>query len=168
MVSLHGRTTTFLSSKRRRSIAAAAAAVSGGSSNGTSGDAIATMNNGRVKQLLVDRGPPPDPNNLLDSAQLEEQVLKLLDWWRGKENILGITGAGLSTDSGIPDYRGSNGSYHRGHKPIIHQQYMDSEYQRKRYWGRSMVGWKGFDLAQPNVSLASVCWCEINSECMDL
>lgn len=93
---------------------------------------------------------PPDPNSLLSSEQLEEKADLLLDWWRGKDNILCITGAGLSTDSGIPDYRGNNGSYHRGHKPIIHQQYMDSEYQRKRYWGRSMVGWKGFDLAMPN------------------
>lgn len=48
--------------------------------------------------------------------------------------------------------RGSNGSYHRGHKPIIHQQFMDSDYQRQRYWGRSMVGWSKFDSAQPNVS----------------
>ena len=95
---------------------------------------------------------PPDPNSLLTSEQLEEKVSILMDWWRGKSNVFCITGAGLSTDSGIPDYRGNNGSYHRGHKPIVHQQYMESEYQRKRYWGRSMVGWKGFDLAKPNVS----------------
>ena len=95
---------------------------------------------------------PPDPNSFLTPAQLEEKVSMLADWWQGKEKVFCITGAGLSTDSGIPDYRGNNGSYHRGHKPMIHQQYMESEYQRKRYWGRSMVGWKGFDLAKPNVS----------------
>ncbi len=98
---------------------------------------------------------PPDPNALLTTAQLEEKAAILVDWWQGKRNVFCITGAGLSTDSGIPDYRGNNGSYHRGHKPMIHQQYMDSEYQRKRYWGRSMVGWKGFDKAKPNVSFLS-------------
>jgi NAD+-dependent protein deacetylase sirtuin 4 len=34
---------------------------------------------------------------------------------------------------------------------MIHQQFMESDYQRKRYWGRAMVGWKGFDQAQPNI-----------------
>eukprot|EP00934_Nitzschia_sp_Nitz4_P002537 Nitzschia sp. Nitz4//scaffold88_size82704//7824//8996//NITZ4_005281-RA/size82704-processed-gene-0.114-mRNA-1//-1//CDS//3329559461//2527//frame0 len=93
---------------------------------------------------------PPDPNALLSPLELEDKVDQLVEWWQGKKNVLAITGAGLSTDSGIPDYRGSNGSYHRGHKPMIHQQFMDSEYLRKRYWGRSMVGWKGFDRARPN------------------
>ena len=94
---------------------------------------------------------PPDPHSLISSPdELEEKVSLLLDFWKNKRNVMCITGAGLSTDSGIPDYRGNNGSYHRGHKPIIHQQYMESDYQRKRYWGRSMVGWKGFDRALPN------------------
>lgn len=110
-----------------------------------------------IRQKLSDRmhqvmERPPDPNSLLTQAQLDEKATMLMDWWRGKKNVICITGAGLSTDSGIPDYRGNNGSYHRGHKPMIHQQYMESDYHRKRYWGRSMVGWKGFDQAQPNVS----------------
>ena len=94
---------------------------------------------------------PPDPTTLLSTSELEKKASILLDWWEGRKNVFCVTGAGLSTESGIPDYRGNNGSYHRGHKPMIHQQYMESEFQRKRYWGRSMVGWKGFDLAKPNV-----------------
>lgn len=96
--------------------------------------------------------PPPDPNKLLNLQQLEEKAQLLIDWWRGKSNVFCITGAGLSTESGIPDYRGHEGSYHRGHKPVIHQQYMESEYQRQRYWGRSMIGWSKFNDAKPNVS----------------
>ena len=56
----------------------------------------------------------------------------------------------MSTESGIPDYRGHNGSYHRGHKPMIHDQFMTSHKQRQRYWGRGMVGWRKFDSMQPN------------------
>ena len=93
---------------------------------------------------------PPDPKTLLSASALEEKAEQLYDWFRGKQSVLCITGAGLSTDSGIPDYRGNNGSYHRGHKPIIHQQYMESDATRRRYWGRSMVGWSEFDSAQPN------------------
>ena len=96
---------------------------------------------------------PADPTTLLEKAQLEERAAQLLEWWQDKTSVLCITGAGLSTESGIPDYRGHKGSYHRGHKPVIHSQYMDSEFQRKRYWGRSMVGWKKFDSAKPNVSI---------------
>jgi len=73
-----------------------------------------------------------------------------MEWLEGKQNVLCITGAGLSTESGLADYRGNNGSYHRGHKPMIHDQFMGSEYQRQRYWGRGMVGWRNFDTAQPN------------------
>lgn len=95
---------------------------------------------------------PADPTSLLEAGQLQEKAGKLVEWWKGKKSVLCITGAGLSTESGIPDYRGHKGSYHKGHKPMIHQQFMESEYQRKRYWGRSLAGWKTFDSTQPNVS----------------
>ena len=96
----------------------------------------------------------PDPSSLFasDNVALQEKVRMLVDWWQGKSSVFCISGAGLSTESGIPDYRGSKGSYFEGHKPMIHQQFMESDSQRKRYWGRSMVGWSKFDSAQPNVS----------------
>ena len=94
---------------------------------------------------------PADPQSvILSPAHLEGKALQLVDWLSSRKNVFCLTGAGLSTDSGIPDYRGHKGSYHLGHKPIIHQKFMDSSQQRQRYWGRSMVGWKKFDRAQPN------------------
>jgi hypothetical protein len=64
---------------------------------------------------------PPDPNNFLTAAQQEEQIHRLLEWWQDKSQVLCITGAGVSTESGIPDYRGHGGSYHKGHKPMVSQ-----------------------------------------------
>ena len=93
---------------------------------------------------------PPDPLAFLSEEELRDKVAELVDWFREKDQILCLTGAGLSTESGIPDYRGSGGSYHKGHKPQTHDQFMKSEYQRKRYWGRGLVGWKPFDLVNPN------------------
>lgn len=45
---------------------------------------------------------------------------------------MALTGAGMSTDSGIPDYRGPRGSYSRGHKPMTHDEFLSSEANRKR------------------------------------
>ena len=107
-------------------------------------EAIHTNNN-------KDLHRPADPQSMiLNPDHLEEKASELAKWLSSKSNVFCLTGAGLSTDSGIPDYRGHKGSYHVGHKPIIHQQFMDSPHQRRRYWGRSMVGWKLFDMAKPN------------------
>lgn len=95
--------------------------------------------------------PPPDPHQLLTEEQLQSKVEELLAWWSDKNQVLCITGAGMSTESGIPDYRGHQGSYHRGHKPMVHDQFMSSDYQRKRYWGRGLVGWSSFDETAPNI-----------------
>lgn len=75
---------------------------------------------------------------------------------RSKKKISVITGAGISTESGIPDYRSPKGSYSKGHKPTTFQQFISSPLLRKRYWARSYLGWEKFDNSKPNKSHISI------------
>lgn len=62
-----------------------------------------------------------------------------------------LTGAGVSTESGIPDYRDGEGAWKRK-QPVQHKDFMASMEVRKRYWGRSLVGWPVMRNARPNVA----------------
>lgn len=60
-----------------------------------------------------------------------------------------LTGAGCSTDSGIPDYRDAAGDWKRA-QPVTLQAFMGDPATRRRYWARSLIGWTHFRRAQPN------------------
>jgi NAD-dependent SIR2 family protein deacetylase len=64
-------------------------------------------------------------------------------------NVLVLSGAGLSTGSGIPDYRDADG-VRRGKAPILGSEFRGADAVRKRYWARSSVGWPVLAAAQPN------------------
>ncbi len=60
-----------------------------------------------------------------------------------------LTGAGCSTDSGIPDYRDRDGQWKRP-PPVNFSEFMHEPATRQRYWARSMIGWRRFGGALPN------------------
>lgn len=66
-------------------------------------------------------------------------------------DLLVLTGAGVSTESGIPDYRDERGQWKRS-PPMQYREFIGSEARRRRYWARSVLGFKVLDRAQPNVA----------------
>ena len=76
-------------------------------------------------------------------------VPALADFIERHPRLFVLTGAGCSTDSGIPDYRDADGQWRRG-RPIMLQDFLANERARKRYWARSLVGWMRLRAACPN------------------
>jgi NAD-dependent SIR2 family protein deacetylase len=73
----------------------------------------------------------------------------LTDFLERHRRLFVLTGAGCSTESGIPDYRDGRGDWKRK-PPVMFQDFMTDPRARARYWARSLVGWPHFHSAQPN------------------
>ncbi len=85
-----------------------------------------------------------------DLVAAEPPLEPLLDLLAGRTLVV-LAGAGCSTESGIPDYRGPEGSL-RARKPIQYQEFVRSAEARARYWARSAIGWPRMAAARPNAA----------------
>jgi NAD-dependent SIR2 family protein deacetylase len=90
---------------------------------------------------------PPEPPAVLGASEGLEALASLL---RGRRTVV-LTGAGCSTESGIPDYRGP-GTLARARNPIQHREFLTRPEVRARYWARSLLGWPRFSAARPNAA----------------
>lgn len=70
-------------------------------------------------------------------------------------DVVALSGAGMSTDSGIPDYRGPSGARRR-QPPMTYREFVSDGNARRRYWARSQIGWRHVTRARPNASHRAV------------
>lgn len=86
---------------------------------------------------------------------------ELLDFIRARACIAVLTGAGVSTSSGIPDYRDEHGKWKRA-RPVEFRPFMTDPRVRQRYWARSTVGWPHIGRAQPSATHRALARMESN------
>src|SRR5688572_15903333 len=91
----------------------------------------------------------PEPAGA-DGADVPNEARRLADLI-SDGGVLVLTGAGVSTESGIPDYRDEAGQWKRS-PPMQYREFVGSEARRRRYWARSLLGFKVLGNARPNAA----------------
>jgi NAD-dependent SIR2 family protein deacetylase len=86
-------------------------------------------------------------------ARVELEVLQEIHRILAGDRFAVLTGAGLSTDSGIPDYRGPGAA---PRAPMTYQEFIGEAENRQRYWARNHIGWSHLRRADPNGGHAAV------------
>jgi NAD-dependent SIR2 family protein deacetylase len=85
---------------------------------------------------------------------VDELIEQLADLAAGG-GVVALSGAGVSTDSGIPDYRGPTGAVRRT-APMTYREFVTDAVARQRYWARSQIGWRHVRRARPNPAHVAV------------
>jgi NAD-dependent SIR2 family protein deacetylase len=97
----------------------------------------------------------PDPADLHPTGPDPAAVDQLASLFDAGGAVI-LSGAGLSTESGIPDYRGPSGAAQRNHTPMTYQAFTKDPAARHRYWARSYLGWRSMSGAHPNAGHLAV------------
>ena len=90
-----------------------------------------------------------------DTAPAGAGIERLAKFVTNHPRLFVLTGAGVSTDSGIPDYRDGDGNWKR-RQPVRFQEFIAREPVRRRYWARSLIGWPRFAQARPGAAHAAL------------
>jgi NAD-dependent SIR2 family protein deacetylase len=93
--------------------------------------------------------------NIMHSAWVDGDELTKLAELTAPGGVMVLSGAGISTESGIPDYRGPTGAQRR-QSPMLFQTFIADAAARCRYWARSYLGWRRIARAVPNDGHAMV------------
>ncbi|MFI0350792.1 NAD-dependent protein deacetylase [Actinomadura sp. 9N407] len=98
---------------------------------------------------------PAGADRPLEAPDPEGRALDELADLVADGDVVILSGAGLSTESGIPDYRGETGRARRA-DPMTYQAFVGGEAARRRYWARSHLGWRHISHAEPNAGHRAV------------
>lgn len=109
-------------------------------------------------------GAPPCYGDRAVSTEPSHRDVEALHRLLRDRAWVALTGAGVSTESGIPDYRSPEASA-RPRRPIQGPEFVRSEALRRRYWARSMVGWERFRAAQPGRAHVGLARLEAQGAC---
>ena len=103
------------------------------------------------RRLPRPAGIGPQSANHIDSVAMTPMTEELAELIADVGSVAVLTGAGVSTGSGIPDYRDRDGEWKHA-PPMQFAEFAASDAARQRYWARSYVGWQRFGTARPNAA----------------
>ena len=89
------------------------------------------------------------------SEKLSKNIKKLADLIKDKKEFVAFTGAGISTESGIPDFRGPRGIWKK-YKPIMLREFLSNPQDREEYWRRKIELYPALSSAEPNIGHVSL------------